>query len=89
MPEVEVLRAGMGRNEPLWVKVKKSNNQRTIGLQHIVGYSRAVRIGNIVTVETQPPKKLAGLNRLARGAHEIAQYRNVWAVGADAAGIYG
>jgi hypothetical protein len=29
------------------------------------------------------------LQRLARGAHEIAQYRNVWAIGTDAAGIYG
>ena len=29
------------------------------------------------------------LQRLARGAHEIAQYRNVRTVGADAAGIYG
>jgi hypothetical protein len=25
----------MGRNEPLWVKVKKSNNQRTIGVEEL------------------------------------------------------
>jgi|SRR5580692_4747880 hypothetical protein len=62
----------MGRNEQLWVKVKKSNNQRTIGLE-----------------ELNRRKNSPDLQRLARRPHEVPQHRNVRAVGADAAGVYG